>query len=141
MTTLTKPFKYYVAGPMTGKPQFNVPAFLEAKEALEALGYDVQLPADLDDPEAVVQLLKSPDGAPNSVDNLGTWGDFLSLDVKLVADVVDGIAVIEGWQKSRGARLETYVARLCGKPIVNAFTNELIDDHELADVFAEVAYL
>jgi hypothetical protein len=104
---------------MTGKSQFNVPAFIEAGEKLREDGYGVQLPADLDDPEVVDKLMKSADGLGNSGSGL-TWGDCLAMDVKLIADIVDGIAVIPGWSKSKGARLETFVAFLCNKPVVYA---------------------
>ena len=35
-------------------------------------------------------------------------------DVKLVADHVQGVVFLPGWHKSRGARLEAFVALLCG---------------------------
>jgi hypothetical protein len=103
---------------MTGYPQFNFPAFDEVAAALRADGYKIVSPAELDDPETRKAALASPDGAPGSgTANNETWGDFLSRDVKLVADLIDGIVVIDGWNKSRGVRLETFVAFLCGKPI------------------------
>lgn len=116
---LNKNEPVYVAGPMTGIPQFNFPAFDAAAAELRALGYKVVSPAELDDPATREAALASPDGAPGTGSSNGeTWGDFLARDVKLIADEVGGIAVIEGWHKSRGARLETFIAYLCGKPIV-----------------------
>jgi hypothetical protein len=115
--------KYYIAGPMTNMPQFNYPYFDREAKRLRDMGYEVVSPAELDDPETRKAALASSDGAPGTgVANGETWGDFLARDVKLVADKVDGIAVLDGWQKSRGARLETYIAHLCGKPIVYAST-------------------
>lgn len=110
----------YVGGPMTGLPMFNFPAFDAAAAELRDRGYTVVSPAELDDPETRRAALASPDGSPGSGSTNGeTWGDFLSRDVKLIADKVDAIAVIDGWEKSRGARLETFVGRmLCGKPVV-----------------------
>lgn len=114
--------KLYLAGPMTGIPQYNIPAFDEAAFILRALqlGYDVVSPAELDDPETRAAALASPDGAPGSGSANGeTWGDFLARDVKLLADGgIDGVVVLPGWEKSRGARLETFVAsRMMGLPI------------------------
>lgn len=111
--------KIYIAGPMTGIPQFNFPAFDAAALELRALGFTVVSPAELDDKSSRDAAMASPDGAPGTGSSHGeTWGDFLARDVKLVADNVDGIAVLPGWHKSRGARLETFVAYLCGKPVV-----------------------
>lgn len=109
---------YYLAGPMTGIPQFNFPLFLETAERLRAQGYDIVSPAELDSDETKAAAMASPDGAVGSGTTNGeTWGDFLARDVKLVADEVDGIIALPGWEKSRGAVLETFVARLCGKPV------------------------
>ncbi|MGZ6587122.1 MAG: DUF4406 domain-containing protein [Solirubrobacteraceae bacterium] len=110
----------YVAGPMTGIPQFNFPAFDVAAYALRAVGYDVVSPAEIDDPETRAAALASPDGAPGSgTANGETWGDFLARDVKLIADDgIELIVVLDGWECSRGSRLETFVGRaLCGIPV------------------------
>lgn len=111
--------KLYLAGPMTGIPQFNFPAFDAAREALENLGHTIIPPDDLDDPTIRRVALASEDGVldPSPFDNGETWGDFLSRDVKIVADCVDGVAVMGGWRTSRGARLELFVAYLTGKPV------------------------
>jgi hypothetical protein len=131
--------KVYVAGPMSGIPQFNCGAFLEAAAALRGLGYDVVLPVDLEDEDSVLQLMESKDGNPAGAPNGETWGDFLAKDVKMLADgVVDvvatnakdergdpvedliripinGIVLLSGWENSRGAKLEAFVGILCKK--------------------------
>lgn len=106
---------------MTGIPQFNYPAFIAAANAFRAAGYDVVSPAELDDPDDKAAALASEDGhmLAYSAGTGKTWGDFLARDVKLLAD--DGIthiAVLPGWEKSRGARLETFVGFLCGLTIM-----------------------
>lgn len=113
--------RVYLAGPMTGIPQFNIPAFDAAAGDLRARGYDVVSPAELDDPETRKAALASPDGAPGTGTSNGeTWGDFLSRDVKLIADEgIEGIVVLPGWTASKGARLETFVGRLCKLPILH----------------------
>jgi len=104
---------------MTGIPQFNFPEFKRAAELLRRQGYSIVSPAELDDPSARAAALYSPDGDADTYhETTGeTWGDFLSRDVKLIADEVDAVIVLEGWEKSRGARLEVYVARTQDKPI------------------------
>lgn len=117
-------FALYIAGPMTGLPQFNFPAFDSMAESLRRAGYRVVSPAELDDPEDRAAALASPDGHMHGGHHMNkTWGDFLARDVKLIADgdaegPIDGIIVLPGWERSRGARLETFVGRmLCEKPV------------------------
>ena len=110
--------KLYVAGPMSGIPKFNYPAFLGAAEALRELGHEVLCPAEMDSPEMQELALASETGNFADLDGADeTWGDLLSKDVKLVADEVDGLVVLSGWSRSRGARLETYVALTVQKPV------------------------
>lgn len=106
----------YLAGPMSGIPQFNFPAFDAGAAELRALGYEVVSPAEMDDPASRKAAMESPDGAPGSGSSDGeTWGDFLARDVKLIADGgIEAIFVLPGWERSRGARLETMVAHLVG---------------------------
>lgn len=112
--------RVYIAGPMTGIPQFNFPAFIAEGEALRTLGFDVHSPAEMDDPVTRQAALDSPDGAPGSGSANGeTWGDFLARDVKLlVDDGIEAIVVLPGWYRSKGARLETFVGHLVGIPIL-----------------------
>lgn len=110
----------YIAGPMTGLPQFNVPAFERMAARLRASGHEVVSPAELDSPAVREAALKSSDGKLDENGKLAgeTWGDMLARDVKIIADVIrDGIVVLPGWQASRGARLEVFVGLLCGKTI------------------------
>lgn len=108
--------KFYLAGPMSGLPQFNFPAFDAAASLLRELGHEIVSPAELDDEDTRADALASPDGRPTQRDKVNghTWGDFLSRDVKIVADKVQGIVFLPGWDKSRGARLEAFVGILCG---------------------------
>lgn len=107
---------WYLCGPMSGRPQFNIPRFDEAAEALRARGYEVVSPAELDYPAIRAACLASADGASTpETHGGGTWADFLARDVKLIADKIGGIMLLKGWQGSRGARLEAFVGLLCGK--------------------------
>jgi hypothetical protein len=120
--------KVYTAGPMTGIPQFNFPAFDAAAAELRAAGYEVISPAELDDPVDRAAALASPDGSALSYGTgvKKTWGEFLARDVRLLADDgVEAIFVLPGWEKSRGARLETFVGFLCGIPILHLAGNKV----------------
>jgi hypothetical protein len=109
----------YIAGPMTGLPQFNVPLFDRQAARLRAIGYTVVSPAELDSQPVRDYALKSIDGKLDQHNKIEgeTWGDMLARDVKVISDQVDAICVLPNWYKSRGARLETFVALLCDKSI------------------------
>lgn len=107
--------KWYLAGPMTGIPQFNFPLFQRAAQELRDNEFEIVSPAELDSDEITQAALASKDGSPGSGSTNGeTWGDFLARDVKLIADLVGGVIFLPGWEKSRGARLEAFVGLLCG---------------------------
>jgi hypothetical protein len=102
--------RIYTAGPMTGYPSFNIPAFDEAAAKLRAQGYHVTSPAELDDPATRKAALASPDGAPGSGSANGqTWEDFLRRDLDIVRNI-DGIAALPGWDQSKGATFEVDTA-------------------------------
>lgn len=109
--------KAYIAGPMSGYPQYNIPAFDAASWALRQQGWEIISPAELDDPEVRASCLASPDGGKIGQTNGqgGTWGDFLARDVKIVADQIDAIVLLPGWEDSKGANLEAFVGTLCKK--------------------------
>lgn len=113
--------RVYIANKMTWKPQFNYPWFDLAAASLRARGFEVQSPAEMDDPETRAMALKSMDGAPGSGVAKGeTWGDFLARDVKLIADGgIDAIVVGPEWAESSGAKLETFVATQIGMPVLS----------------------
>lgn len=107
---------WYLAGPMSGIPHFNFPLFIRAAAELRTT-HDLRVisPAELDDQETAEAAMASPDGDPSTrLPNHETWGDFLARDVKLIADHTQGLIFLDGWQQSRGARLEAFVGLLCG---------------------------
>lgn len=116
----------YLAGPMSGYPQFNYPAFHKAAKELRDAGYTVVSPAEQDPPDMQKEAMQSVDGLVDGkmpIDNPGTtitgetWGDCMARDVKLIFHQCDGVVVLPGWEKSRGARLEVFLANLCGRSV------------------------
>lgn len=107
--------KYYLAGPMSGIKQFNIPAFDAATFALRGNGYHVISPAELDSPEVREAAMASETGAHKDVDSIETWGDMLARDVKIITDEMDGLIMLPHWQRSSGAKLEAYVGVLAKK--------------------------
>lgn len=90
--------KLYIAGPMTGLPDFNYPAFYKAAEDLEAAGYEVENPA------------------ANQVEGTASWLAFMRLSLVQISRV-DGIALLPGWTNSKGARLEEHIGSALGMPV------------------------
>lgn len=108
--------KWYIAGPMTGVPQHNVPAFQEAAKYLRRKGHECIVPIELDEaeyPGYIEKALADETGTCSFGDT--TWGDFLARDVKTVSDDAEGVCLLTGWHKSKGARLEAYVGFITGK--------------------------
>jgi hypothetical protein len=136
--------KVYVAGPMTGIPQFNFPAFDAAASELRSMGHEVISPAELDDPEDRAAALQSPDGSALSYGNgvKKTWGEFLARDVKLLSDGgIEAVFVLPGWRKSRGARLETFVANAMNGLPIFCYTCAVAGDPATVPPFAlEIAW-
>lgn len=111
--------KLYLAGPMSGIPKFNVPAFDAAAAALRAQGHEVISPTEEDSPEVRAASLASQNGAISDYSHLGeTWGRLVGRCVTTVADTVEGVVLLPGWIHSRGARLEAFVAVQCRKTLL-----------------------
>ena len=111
---MSTPSRVYLAGPMTGIPKFNFPAFEAATAKLRGKGLDVVSPHELDEPEIRLAAAQSETGKLVDGKIAGhSWGDILARDVKVVADNVGGIVFLDGWARSRGAKLEAVVGLLC----------------------------
>lgn len=89
----------YIAGPMTGLPEFNYPAFHAAAAKLRAEGVGVVNPAD-----------------HANGDTGRSWPFYMRLALVSLAGC-HAIAMLPGWERSRGARLEHHVATELGMPV------------------------
>ena len=93
--------RWYVAGPMTGLPELNFPAFHRHTAVLRGEGFHVENPAEI------------------NADPLAKWEDCMRADIaKLVT--CDAILLLPGWEKSRGATLEAHIAKSLGLQMVEA---------------------
>jgi hypothetical protein len=130
--------KIYIAGPMTGLPQFNIPAFDEAAARLRARGHEVVSPTELDDPQARAASLASADG---HFDTLATHGfayeDFLDRDTEVLrTGGFDAIVLLPGWETSRGANRELGVA--IGLGLKRLLLEDVLAPHYSAPFLAAV---
>lgn len=108
----------YLAGPMTGYPDYNRPAFDAAAETLRDLGYVVWSPA-----EQPFDLAGSNSEGADSPDRRAAY---LKRDIAVLAQC-EQIVVLEGWEDSTGACCEMLVAGLMGMPAGrwNKYTGEI----------------
>lgn len=107
---MSQPRRIYISGPMTGYPDCNFAAFHSAAERLARAGWNVFNPAE----------------------NFGGRKDlpreaYLRLDLAMLAQC-EAIALLPGWEESRGAKLEYAVARELGCEVIDAVTLRPLED-------------
>lgn len=83
----------YIAGPMTGLPDLNYPAFNAAEEALTAAGHAVLNPA-----------------RNGTIVGSNAWQQYMRLSIAQVLQA-EAVALLPGWVNSRGATLERRIAK------------------------------
>lgn len=82
----------YIAGPMSGYPEHNFPAFFEAEKLLVEAGYQTFNPAKFE------------------VNPQETWETCMRRDLVMMLENATGIALLDGWHRSSGAILECHIA-------------------------------
>lgn len=91
----------YLSGPMSGYPLDNYPAFHAEARRLRELGYHVENPAE------------NPPPSDRS------WHGYMRLALAQLL-TCEGIALLPGWERSRGATLEHHVAKALGMLVFDA---------------------
>jgi len=86
----------YLAGPMSGLPEFNHPAFHDASSQLRAAGYLVVNPAE------------------NGLAADAPWIRHMRRDIILMMQSAEAVATLPGFGDSRGALIETALAHRLG---------------------------
>lgn len=99
--------KVYIAGPMTGYPELNYPAFTAAAEYLRKVGFEVVSPAELNPIET-------------------GYVDAMKNDIIALLEC-DHICFLDGYEKSRGATLERHIAEVLGIPTLEIDLNGKCD--------------
>lgn len=91
--------KIYISGPISGLPNGNLEAFLDAERQLQDAGHTPVNP--------------HRNGLPSSA----TWEQHMRIDLKMLANC-DAVAVLPGCNKSRGVAEELALARKMLMPIM-----------------------
>ena len=92
----------YLAGPMSGLPDDNYPAFHAATAQLRAAGYTVINPAE--------------NGQPYHA----ALTDHMRANITNLCRSATAVALLPGWRDSQGARLERHIASQLGMPCLPA---------------------
>jgi hypothetical protein len=94
--------RVYIAGPMTGLPNFNYPAFDAAAHLLRAAGHEPINPT-------------RGEPAPTASD-AKPWDWYMRKAITQLL-TADGVALLHGWHESRGAGIEHRLARDLGMDV------------------------
>lgn len=90
--------RIYIAGPMTGLPEYNFPLFNAVAANLRAAGWHVENPAE-----------------HGHIADAG-WDDYLRWDISRIA-TCGSLWLLPGWSNSKGATLEVHIAKTLGMQI------------------------
>lgn len=96
--------RYYLAGKMTGLPNYGYDRFAEVAAKLRAAGFKIASPHEIDYDETQYPRGTRP------------YKDYMKGGVDLLFEC-DGIILMEGWEDSTGAPIELSIAEACGYDI------------------------
>lgn len=115
------PRKVYIGGPMRGIPEFNFPAFHAAAVKLRAEGWYVFNPAEKDNERHGTDISKGNVTGDESIaakEHGFNLREALALDLEFICKEADAIALLPGWEKSKGATAEKATADALGLEII-----------------------
>jgi hypothetical protein len=90
---------FYVAGPITGRRNYNRDAFTYAADSIRACGHGAINPHDID-------------GTTHK-----PWETYMRQSLSRMLLDADEIVLLPGWEQSRGARIERHLAGIVGMPV------------------------
>lgn len=111
----------YLAGPMRGYPEFNFPAFMAAAAELRERGHTVFNPAERDNQHHGTDISK---GNHNGCEELAArvhgfnLREALAADLEFICKEAEAIALLPGWEKSKGACAEHAAAHALGLEVI-----------------------
>ncbi len=106
--------RIYIAGPMTGLPEFNFPAFNAKAVELRAEGWHVENPAEHGHVKGA------------------RWADYLRWDISRIV-TCGAIYLLPGWETSKGAQLEVYIGKALGLTFLGADAARASGDEPLTE--------
>lgn len=100
--------KIYIAGPMTGLPDFNRGAFFTLEQFLRESRPEQK------------HVLLNPAVLPDGLEH----GDYMEICIPMVKAATT-LILLPGWERSRGAQMELAFARFRKMTVIEAFAPEL----------------
>lgn len=113
--------KVYIAGPMQGYPEFNFPKFREATKVLRSQGHEVFSPEERD-----TKVHGKDIGFGNVMGDIRqaayehgfSLREALADDTRYICLEAEAIAMLPGWENSKGAFAEWALARALGLKVM-----------------------
>lgn len=106
--------KVYIAGPMRGIPEWNFPAFHEARKRWREAGHTAFSPASTDEALGYSETTEGFNEKPHLL-------HVIHSDILCISNA-DAIALLPGWEKSSGATVELALAQFLGLKVFDAVT-------------------
>lgn len=106
---------------MRGIPEFNFPAFFAAEETLKEAGYIPFNPARRDNDHHGVDISKGNSTGDESLaasQHGFNLREALGSDLAYICSTADAIAMLPGWERSRGAQAEKATAEALGLEVM-----------------------
>jgi hypothetical protein len=112
--------KIYLAGPMRGIPNFNFPAFFAAAATLRTEGHEVFCPAERDIARHGGVDITNEDGseAQAEADHGFSLREALHDDLVWICKEAEAIALLPGWETSKGVAAEKATAEALHLPLI-----------------------
>ena len=113
--------RVYIAGPMRSMPLFNFPAFHAAAALLRAQGHEVFSPAEADNERHGIDVSKgnlTGDEDIAAKEHGFNLREALGKDLAWICAEAEGIYMLRGWEKSKGAKAEFATAFALGLKIM-----------------------
>ena len=115
--------KIYLAGPMRGIPDFNFPAFKQGAAYLRKQGHEVFNPAERDEDDFGKTIQKKGDEHAFA-ESVGLTTQELRrrvffFDAEYITKYADAIALLPGWEGSKGAKAEKALAEALGLDVIH----------------------
>ncbi len=98
----------YIAGPMTGIARWNRPAFVKAAKQLREQGWEVTSPVEIADAFGSQNTIVTTPGMLDAV---------IEAELEALAKC-DAIYLLAGWEDSRGAKRELWLALEKGLEVI-----------------------